>query len=45
MIIREQDFVQGIGCATAAQEKLKGTSKNSEFAQMQGVEKISPRRI
>ena len=24
---------------------LKGASKNSEFAQMQGVEKISPRRI
>ncbi|NDP47186.1 MAG: hypothetical protein GZ085_02120 [Sulfuriferula multivorans] len=24
---------------------LEGTSKNSEFAQMQGAEKISPRRI
>jgi hypothetical protein len=24
---------------------LKGASKNSEFAQMQGVGKISPRRI
>jgi hypothetical protein len=25
--------------------ELKGTSKNSEFAQMQGAEKILPRRI
>ena len=24
---------------------MMGTSKNSEFAQMQGAEKISPRRI
>jgi hypothetical protein len=24
---------------------MKGASKNSEFAQMQGAEKISPRRI
>jgi hypothetical protein len=26
-------------------EYLMGASKNSEFAQMQGAEKISPRRI
>ncbi|MCR4302890.1 MAG: hypothetical protein NUV63_01510, partial [Gallionella sp.] len=34
-------------CIRAAQKKsyIKGTSKNSEFAQMQGAQKISQRRI
>jgi len=27
------------------EKKIKGISKNSEFAQMQGAEKISQRRI